>query len=68
MHSSLTVANESDISALKKMRAQFELRPLVVNGFNVDDLPPTAVESSTLALNVFQTFFTEVEDKRNESE
>ena len=58
---------KSDLSTLKKLGAQFELKPLVTNSFNIDDLPPAAVESSTLALNIFQTFVTEVEDKRNES-
>jgi hypothetical protein len=55
------------MSSLKKMRAQFELKPLISNSFNFDDLPASAIESSALVLNIFQMIFTEVESKRNES-
>jgi hypothetical protein len=58
----------SDISALKKMKAQFELKPLIAEGHNVDDLPESAVNSSAMAMNILQTFFSEIEAKRNESE
>jgi hypothetical protein len=63
----LLVSNQSEMSSLKKMRAQFELKPLISNSFNFDDLPASAIESSALALNIFQMIFTEVESKRNES-
>jgi len=50
------------------MKAQFELKPLIAEGHNVDDLPESAVNSSAMAMNILQTFFSEIEAKRNESE
>lgn len=49
------------------MRAQFELKPLTANDINLDDLPNGAIECSAWALNIFQTFYAEIEDMRNAS-
>jgi hypothetical protein len=57
-----------DIAALAKLKAVFELKPLIQDIDNTDDIPNEAIGSSSMAMNIIQTFFAKVEAKRNESE
>ena len=45
------------------MKAIFELAPLTI--FSGDDVPIEAVERSAMAMNVLQTLYATVEEKRN---
>jgi len=52
------------INGLGKIKAVFELAPLTV--FSGDDIPLEAVDRSAMAMNVLQTLYATVEEKRNE--
>jgi len=49
------------------VKAQLELKPLVFNANNVDDVPEKAVECSAFTFNIFQSIIHNLEVKHNES-
>src|ERR1700691_2577737 len=57
-----------DIAALAKLKAVFELKPLVQSINDMDDVPNEAIGSLSMAMNIIQAFFAKVEAKHNESE
>jgi hypothetical protein len=52
---------------LKKVKAIFELDCLVKTAMNEEDIPAEAVECSAMAMNVIQSLYTKLEEKRNYS-
>ena len=59
---------QGNIGALAKVKAVFDLKPLIANFKHIDDIPKEAIDSSSMAMNIIQTFFANVKDKCNESE
>jgi hypothetical protein len=64
----LTLFQRVDIGALTKAKAVWVLRPLFSRATDIDDIPQSALDCTSTAMNTTQTFFAMTEERRNKSQ